>query len=66
MWQNSMTKNVTKLKTNQIATKRISLNGDKTHKLELWQNSKTKAVKNSKTQIVTKLKNSNFYKTQKM
>ena len=58
MWQNSKTRNVTKLK---------NWNCDKTQKFKLWHNSKTENCyksqklqlwKNSKTQIVTKLKKS--------
>ena len=43
------------------------LNCDKTHKLKLWQNfKKIKWWLNSKTQIVTELKNFNCDKTQKI
>ena len=60
----------------QIMTKLKNSNFDKTHKLKLWQNSKTQIVKKNykkksrfdktkKTQIVTKIKNSNRHTTQK-
>ena len=64
MWErkNSKTQNVTTLKQTQIATKLISLYCDKTHKLELWGKrlKKMKLWQNSKPQIVTKLRNSNW------
>ena len=50
----------TKIKNFDNAQK---LNVVKTLKLKLWQNSKAKNGSNRKTQIVTKLKNSNCDKT---
>ena len=65
MWQNSQTQNETKL------TKLTNLKCD--NKIKMWQNSKydnskTQNVKKTtpKTQIVTKLKNSNSDETQKL
>ena len=51
-------KNVTKLKKNQIVTKLISLNWDKSQKQKLWETSWPKIGK--------KLKKLNCYKTQKL
>ena len=62
----------------QIVMNLKNLNGDKTQKLKLWQNSKTQIVtklkvkkklknwKCDKIQMVTKLENSNNDKTQKL
>ena len=66
MWQNSKTKNVTKLikiklwhkSKTQIVSKIKNSNCDKSQKLKLWQN--------WKTQTMTKLKNSNRDQTQKL
>ena len=80
LWQNSETKNVTKLKNSNCEKKLKNSNGDELKLLQnskpkivqkkMWPNSKTQIVtkvkKNSKTQIVTKLKNSKCDKTLKL
>ena len=53
-----------KLKT-QIVIKLKNSNCDQTQELKLWKIKKLKLLYNSKTEMVTELKNSNSYKTNK-
>ena len=76
MWENSKTEMVRKFQI-QIMTKLKKTNGDKTKKLNLWENANTQVVRKlknvnserkkriKKTLIVTKTKNSNSDKVQK-
>ena len=66
MWQKLRAQIVTKHKTQNCGKKLDNSNCDETQKLKLWQNSKILIVTKLKTQIVTKLKNWNCYKSQKL
>ena len=61
MWQNSKTQNVTQINNLKCEEKTQNVTRLKKSKckkkIKMWQNSITQIVKNSKTQIVKKIKN---------